>query len=226
MSVGAVTVATRRSVKPLASELTGAMLSPDVLAAADGRVSSDSAIAATTTIQMRFGFTVSCDMGTRVRAGRGLMPLPVAARRGDAVAMADVLIIYGTSEVHTAVVVDHLRRPLEAVGDAPTCPIGYDLVLVGSSIQQGHHDRGVTRWLKGNAEFLGRVPSAFFQVSLSSAENPAGTVAAEGYVADLIHTTGWHPDAVGLFGGACEDVEPFAKKVASLLDHAPHAALA
>ncbi len=194
MSVGAVTVATRRSVNPFASELTGAMVSPAVLAAAGGRVSSDSAIAAATTTQMLFGSTLSCDMGSRVRVGEGLTPLPGPARRDDSEGMAEVLIIYGTSEGHTAVVVDHLRRPLEAAGhlvracsvdDAPTCPIGYDLVLVGSSIHQGHHNRAVTRWVKGNAELLGRVPSAFFQVSLSSAGNPAGTVEAEGYVDEL-----------------------------------------
>jgi menaquinone-dependent protoporphyrinogen oxidase len=125
--------------------------------------------------------------------------------------MAEVLIVYGTSEGHTAVVVDHLRRPLEAAGhlvracsvdDAPTCPIGYDLVLVGSSIHQGRHQRAVTRWVKGNAELLGRMPSAFFQVSLSSAGDAAGTDEAERYVDDLMRATGWRPDAVGLFGGA------------------------
>ena len=125
--------------------------------------------------------------------------------------MAEVLIIYGSSEGHTAVVVERLRRPLEAAGhlvracsvdSAPTCPIGYDLVLVGSSIHQGHHHRAVTRWVKGNAEHLGRVPSAFFQVSLSSAAKTEGAVEAERYVDDLMRHTGWRPDAVGLFGGA------------------------
>jgi menaquinone-dependent protoporphyrinogen oxidase len=150
-------------------------------------------------------------MGSRVRTGSGLTPLPVPARRGDSGAMAEVLIIYGTSEGHTAVVVDHLRRPLETAGhlvracsvdDAPTCPIGYDLVLVGSSIHQGHHNRAVTRWAKGNAELLTRMPSAFFQVCLASAGDRAGAVEAERYVDDLVRATGWRPDAVGLFGGA------------------------
>jgi menaquinone-dependent protoporphyrinogen oxidase len=125
--------------------------------------------------------------------------------------MAEVLIVYGTREGHTAVVVDHLRRPLEAAGhlvracvveDAPTCPIGYDLVLVGSSIHQGHHSRAVTRWVKGNAEYLTRMPSAFFQVCLSSAGDPAGAIEARRYVGDLEQATGWRPNVVGLFGGA------------------------
>ncbi len=153
----------------------------------------------------------SRNMVPRVRAGGGLLPLPFPLRGRDAEVMAEVLIIYGSSEGHTAVVVDHLRHPLEAAGhlvracsvdDAPTCPVGYDLVLVGSSIHQGHHHRAVTRWVKGNAELLGRMPSAFFQVSLSSAGDAAGAVEAERYVDDLMRATGWRPDVVGLFGGA------------------------
>ena len=125
--------------------------------------------------------------------------------------MAEVLIVYGTSEGHTAVVVDHLRKPLEASGhlvracpvdEAPTCPIGYDLVLVGSSIHVGKHHRGLTRWVKGNVEHLNRMPSAFFQVCLSSAGDDAGAEQADAYVDAFVTSTGWHPDAVGLFGGA------------------------
>lgn len=125
--------------------------------------------------------------------------------------MAEVLIVYGTSEGHTAVVVDQLRKPLEASGhlvrtcsadDAPTCPIGYDLVLVGSSIHVGKHHRALTRWVKGNVEHLNRMPSAFFQVCLSSAGDAAGAEQADAYVNDFVTSTGWHPDAIGLFGGA------------------------
>lgn len=125
--------------------------------------------------------------------------------------MAEVLIVYGTSEGHTAVVVNHLCQPLEASGhlvracrvdEAPTCPIGYDLVLVGSSIHVGKHHRGLTRWVKGNVEHLNHMPSAFFQVCLSSAGDAAGTAQAHTYVDEFVTSTGWHPDAVGFFGGA------------------------
>ena len=150
--------------------------------------------------------------------------------------MADVLIIYGTSEGHTAVVVDHLRVPLEAAGhlvrvcsvdDAPTCPIGYDLVLVGSSIHQGHHHRGVTRWVKGNAEFLTHMPSAFFQVSLSSAGGKAGADEAQRCVDDLVHATGWHPKVRRDYDYTdYRAVEQFAEDVLAMLDRTPHAASA
>ena len=125
--------------------------------------------------------------------------------------MAEVLIIYGSREGHTALVADHLRRPLEAAGhlvrvcpldDAPTCPVGYDLVIVGSSVHQGHHPRAMVRWIKGNAEQLNRLPSALLQVSLSSAGAVDGRSGADEYVETLRHETGWRPGHVGCFAGA------------------------
>jgi menaquinone-dependent protoporphyrinogen oxidase len=45
------------------------------------------------------------------------------------------------------------------------------------------------------------MPSAFFQVSLSSANEEKHEEAA-GYVESFITDTGWHPDRIGQFGGA------------------------
>lgn len=125
--------------------------------------------------------------------------------------MAVVLIVYGTTEGHTTQVVERLRRPIEdeghliracRVGEAPTSPLGYDAVLVGSSIHLGRHHHGLLRWVRGNAEHLQRQPSAFFQVCLASARGPDGDVEAQGYVDHLVDETGWRPELVGLFAGA------------------------
>jgi menaquinone-dependent protoporphyrinogen oxidase len=125
--------------------------------------------------------------------------------------MGAVLIVYGTTEGHTDEVVHRMKAPMEAAGhvvracrvaDAPTSPVGYDAVIVGSSIHLGRHHSGLVRWVRGNSEHLGRLPSAFFQVSLSSASGPDGDVEARGYVDHLVEETGWKPDMVGLFAGA------------------------
>ncbi|MCZ3387821.1 MAG: hypothetical protein LH645_01585 [Actinomycetia bacterium] len=133
-------------------------------------------------------------------------------------------------------VVDQLRVPLEAAGhlvracsvdDAPTCPIGYDLVIIGSSIHQGHHHRGVTRWVKGNVEFLGRISSAFFQVSLSAAGGAGGADEAQRYVDDLVKATRWHPDVYWDYDYTDHrGVEQFAQDIGTMLDRVPHVASA
>lgn len=126
-------------------------------------------------------------------------------------AMAAVLVVYGTTEGHTDVVVERLSKPIVAEGhlvracrvaDAPTSPIGYDAVIVGSSIHVGRHHSGLVKWVRGNADHLRRLPSAFFQVSLASASGPDGEAEARGYVDHLVEETSWKPALVGLFGGA------------------------
>jgi menaquinone-dependent protoporphyrinogen oxidase len=125
--------------------------------------------------------------------------------------MGVVLIVYGTTEGHTDEVVERMKAPMEAAGhvvracrvaDAPTSTVGYDAVIVGSSIHIGRHHTGLVRWVRGNAEHLERLPSAFFQVSLSSASGPKGDAEANGYVDHLVEETGWKPKMVGLFAGA------------------------
>ena len=46
-------------------------------------------------------------------------------------------------------------------------------------------------------------PTAFFQLSLSSAvDDPDRRAEAAGYVDTLLEESDWHPDRIGLFGGA------------------------
>lgn len=68
-----------------------------------------------------------------------------------------------------------------------------------------HHSRQLTHYLKEHAAALNAMPSALFQVSLTSA-NPdeEHTAAAEGLVHELVDKTGFDPAIVGLFAGALE----------------------
>lgn len=77
----------------------------------------------------------------------------------------------------------------------------YDAVLVGASIHVGKHQPAVVEFVRDNREALAAVPTAFFQVSLSSATEE-GREQAAGYVESFVEETGWHPDRIGQFGGA------------------------
>jgi menaquinone-dependent protoporphyrinogen oxidase len=88
------------------------------------------------------------------------------------------------------------------VEQAPTSLTGFDAVIVGSSIHVGKHNKHVLRWVKDHGAALRAVPSAFFQVSLASVSPDDGADEARSYVDHLIEETGWHPDFVGMFGGA------------------------
>lgn len=122
------------------------------------------------------------------------------------------LILYGAGEGQTAKVADHIAGTLAKRGHDVTAvnaaeipsdlSVGdFDAVLVGASIHVGRHQPDVTEFVRSNRESLAARPTAFFQISLSSADEREQARAA-GYVESFIDDTGWHPDWIGLFGGA------------------------
>lgn len=126
--------------------------------------------------------------------------------------MATLLVCYGTGEGQTAKVARRLADTLEARGhdttavDAADLPSDldvrdFDAVLVGASIHAGKHQKVVREFVTENRNVLASKPTGFFQVSLSSA-NEEGEAQAAGYVEEFVEATDWHPDRIGLFGGA------------------------
>jgi menaquinone-dependent protoporphyrinogen oxidase len=71
---------------------------------------------------------------------------------------------------------------------------------VGASIHVGKHDKHVVQLVQKNLDTLGRVPTAFFSVSLAA---HGDTEEAQGYVEQFETETGWRPDMGALFGGPC-----------------------
>ena len=124
--------------------------------------------------------------------------------------MPSILICYGTGEGQTEKVAGRIADELGARGHEPRAVNvtevgadldGYDAVLVGASIHAGRHQKAVRKFVSANRDALATKPNGFFQVSLSSAEEESAEEAV-GYVDELVETTNWHPDRIGLFGGA------------------------
>lgn len=123
--------------------------------------------------------------------------------------MARVLIPYGTTEGQTAKIAEVIAAVMHDLGHgadavdittlADTLPDGYDAVIIGASIHMGKHDKHVVEFVHKNHEILGRLPSAFFSVSLAA---HGDTEEAQGYVERFAEETGWRPDKIALFGGA------------------------
>ncbi|MFC5277169.1 flavodoxin domain-containing protein [Halorubrum rubrum] len=126
--------------------------------------------------------------------------------------MSSFLILYGTEEGQTAKVAERVAAKLSGRGheasaldvrdrpDSFTVDM-YDAVIVGASIHVGKHQEAIRDFVSENRDALAEMPTAFFQVSLSSASEEKRDEAA-GYVESFITETGWHPDRIGQFGGA------------------------
>jgi menaquinone-dependent protoporphyrinogen oxidase len=126
--------------------------------------------------------------------------------------MPSFLVVYGTGEGQTAKVAGRIGRTLTDRGhDTVVIDVAdrtpdrsldtFDAILVGASIHAGKPQSAVVKFVTANRETLAAKPTAFFQVSLSTATEQ-GAKRAAGYVEQFIEKTGWHPDRIGLFGGA------------------------
>ncbi|MCL9815251.1 flavodoxin domain-containing protein [Natranaeroarchaeum aerophilus] len=128
--------------------------------------------------------------------------------------MSRFLIVYGTGEGQTARVAARIGEVLaERVhevtvidiedAESAAAPEQFDAILVGSSIHVGAHHEAIREYVETNLSGVSTRPSAFFQLSLSSAvDDEARRAEAARYVDDLLEAADWNPDRIGLFGGA------------------------
>jgi menaquinone-dependent protoporphyrinogen oxidase len=94
--------------------------------------------------------------------------------------MPRLLILYGTTEGHTAKVARFLADQLHSQGadldliEAGTSdpdPRDYTAVIVAASVHAGGYQKSVVRWVRAHAEALGYTPSAFVSVCLAVLQN-------------------------------------------------------
>lgn len=128
--------------------------------------------------------------------------------------MSHILVLYGTTDGHTAKVAQAVADALETEGCAVTVvdaggdtegvtPESYDGVIVAASVQMGHFQRPVERWVRAHARALDDKPTAFLSVCLGILEhNPKTTQELEGIVKRFLDLTRWHPTRRHFVAGA------------------------
>jgi menaquinone-dependent protoporphyrinogen oxidase len=127
--------------------------------------------------------------------------------------MAHLLIVYGTTEGHTAQIAARMAAVIRDAGhevilhDAKelrrrAVTESVDGVIVGGSVHAGDHQSSVRDFVKRNRDLLERVPSAF-SVSLTAAD-PDEEAAAEAQLMleKFFRETGWQPRRVETIAGA------------------------
>ena len=123
--------------------------------------------------------------------------------------MTSICIPYLTSEGQTAHIAEYIadlvrHHGLEAepvdLEETPDVDLtAYDGVIIGASIHRGKHDKHVGEFVERNRDLLGRIPAAFFSVSLAA---HGDTGEAERYLEEFEQQTRWRPTKVALFSGA------------------------
>ncbi len=122
-----------------------------------------------------------------------------------------ILVGYHSDDGQTAKIAARIAQLLGDTGcivgletvDGDPSPAGYDGVVFGDSIHVGRHSHELKRWIGRHRHELERVPSALFQVSLTSADHDDHSVAeAKRMARELGDAANLSPAVVGLFAGA------------------------
>jgi len=125
-----------------------------------------------------------------------------------------ILILYGTTDGHTAKIAEALAKTLreegaevsvvEAGGRASVPrPEDYEGVIVAASVHLSAYQRPVRRWVTSHATALNGRTSAFLSVCLGVLEHRAETdreLAA--IIAQFLGRTGWRPTLAHTVAGA------------------------
>lgn len=133
--------------------------------------------------------------------------------------MANILIIYGTTEGHTRKIAQQVGGYVRERGhDAEVVDSAniredltlriYDAFILLGSIHQGFHQRPLTHFVKTHREELSKAPSAFLSVSLTAAYRGDDHQAELDKCAEeFFQETDWHPTVWAPVAGALKYLE-------------------
>jgi menaquinone-dependent protoporphyrinogen oxidase len=126
--------------------------------------------------------------------------------------MGRILVLYGTTEGHTAKVAAAVAEELRAhgaevdvieAGTADPRPEHYAGVIVAASVHGGAYQRPVRRWVRSNRHALAGRPTAFISVSLAVLQQqPKVQREVSAIVERFVTATGWWPTWTKSIAGA------------------------
>ena len=140
------------------------------------------------------------------------------------------LVVYASTHGHTAKIAARLADAMRAQGldvdlrdvahAADAAPGRYDLVVVGGSLHKEHHQKELAAWVTARSDELAGVPSMFFSVSLSAADDgDEARAASQRCIDDFCAQTGWTPTRTERVAGALQyrEYDPFTRQLMRLL---------
>lgn len=128
--------------------------------------------------------------------------------------MAQIAVLYGTTEGQTERIAERIADRLETAGHEATLAhlnhlpddftvADYDAAIFGASVHLGRHQGYVTQFVTDHVTTLNGMPTAFISVSLTAAESqPDNQKPAREILETFLSETGWNPDLSTTVAGA------------------------
>jgi len=125
--------------------------------------------------------------------------------------MANILIIYSTTDGHTRKICHQLQKvigeqahqaELVSINDAQQVDLEhFDKIVIGASIRYGKHSPLVYKFIKRNQQILESRPNAFFSVNLVARKPEKNQPESNPYVKKFLKQIAWRPREVAIFAG-------------------------
>ena len=125
--------------------------------------------------------------------------------------MADVLILYSTTDGHTEKICRRIQSVVEQHGhkvalfsitDEANVDLGtFDKIVVGASIRYGKHNKKVSDFVARNKSTLEDKTSAFFSVNLTARKPDKNQPDTNPYLQKFLKQVSWRPNQVAVFAG-------------------------
>lgn len=124
--------------------------------------------------------------------------------------MANILIIYSTTDGHTRSICERLQGiaadgndvDLIAMADQPGTDIApYDKVVIGASIRYGKHQKEVFDFIERNRTALEGKTNAFFSVNVVARKPGKNTPETNPYLQKFLRKIAWQPANLAVFAG-------------------------
>jgi menaquinone-dependent protoporphyrinogen oxidase len=125
--------------------------------------------------------------------------------------MANILIIYSTTDGHTRRICERLKQVAENAGNAvviafvddePNVDLQpYDKIVIGASIRYGKHSPKVYELIRRNQHVLESKPSAFFSVNVVARKPDKNTPETNPYLQKFLKQISWRPRNLAVFAG-------------------------
>jgi menaquinone-dependent protoporphyrinogen oxidase len=125
--------------------------------------------------------------------------------------MAQVLILYSTTDGHTIEICGRLKSVIEQGGDAVQmldlkshpvlADLEFDKIVIGASIRYGKHQKTVYEFIRDNRETLERYPNALFSVNVVARKPEKNTPETNPYLQKFLQQIDWQPQNLGVFAG-------------------------
>lgn len=125
--------------------------------------------------------------------------------------MANILIVYSTTDGHTVKICRRLRQVIEkdaqqvklvSVNDDPDTELEwFDKIVIGASIRYGKHRPQVYQFIKRNEKALQSRPSAFFTVNIVARKPEKNRPQTNPYMQEFLKKVSWQPTELAVFAG-------------------------